>query len=85
VEGERHTPSFFCASTLAPHNTAAASYGLQAGVQEIGDAMFLMIDSARKYKAEPEQSQFLVSTGIPKLFQIRTQVEQKTSAITNLQ
>ncbi|MEN6620421.1 MAG: lipid-binding SYLF domain-containing protein [Smithella sp.] len=31
------------------YNIAAASYGLQAGVQEFGYAMFLMTDSARSY------------------------------------
>ncbi len=35
--------------TVAYYNIAAASYGLQAGVQEFGYAMFLMTDSARKY------------------------------------
>jgi lipid-binding SYLF domain-containing protein len=35
--------------TEAYYNIAAASYGLQAGVQEFGYAMFLMTDSARKY------------------------------------
>jgi lipid-binding SYLF domain-containing protein len=31
------------------YNISAASYGLQAGVQEFGYAMFLMTDEARKY------------------------------------
>jgi lipid-binding SYLF domain-containing protein len=31
------------------YNISAASYGLQAGVQEFGYAMFLMTDGARKY------------------------------------
>jgi lipid-binding SYLF domain-containing protein len=35
--------------TVAYYNTSAASYGLQAGVQEFGYAMFLMTDTARKY------------------------------------
>jgi lipid-binding SYLF domain-containing protein len=35
--------------TVAYYNIAAASWGLQAGVQEFGYAMFLMTDSARKY------------------------------------
>ncbi len=35
--------------TVAYYNISAASYGLQAGVQEFGYAMFLMTDSARKY------------------------------------
>jgi lipid-binding SYLF domain-containing protein len=35
--------------TVAYYNIAAASYGLQAGVQEFGYAMFLMTNSARKY------------------------------------
>jgi lipid-binding SYLF domain-containing protein len=35
--------------TVAYYNIAAASYGLQAGVQEFGYAMFLMTDSARQY------------------------------------
>ena len=34
---------------VAYYNIAAASYGLQAGVQEFGYAMFLMTDSARSY------------------------------------
>jgi len=33
--------------TVAYYNIAAASYGLQAGVQEFGYAMFLMTDTAR--------------------------------------
>jgi len=35
--------------TVAYYNIAAASWGLQAGVQEFSYAMFLMTDSARKY------------------------------------
>ena len=35
--------------TVAYYNISAASYGLQAGVQEFGYAMFLMTDAARKY------------------------------------
>jgi lipid-binding SYLF domain-containing protein len=35
--------------TAAYYNIAAASYGLQAGVQEFGYAMFLMTDDARAY------------------------------------
>jgi lipid-binding SYLF domain-containing protein len=35
--------------TVAYYNISAASYGLQAGVQEFGYAMFLMTDSARAY------------------------------------
>jgi len=35
--------------TVAYYNISAASYGLQAGVQEFGYAMFLMTDSAREY------------------------------------
>ena len=35
--------------TVAYYNISAASYGLQAGVQEFGYAMFLMTDSARDY------------------------------------
>jgi lipid-binding SYLF domain-containing protein len=34
---------------VAYYNIAAASYGLQAGVQEFGYAMFLMTDSVRSY------------------------------------
>ncbi len=34
---------------VAYYNIAAASYGLQVGVQEFGYAMFLMTDSARAY------------------------------------
>ena len=34
---------------VAHYNIAAASYGLQAGVQKFGYAMFLMTDSAREY------------------------------------
>jgi lipid-binding SYLF domain-containing protein len=33
----------------AYYNIAAASYGLQTGVQSFGYAMFLMTDSAREY------------------------------------
>jgi lipid-binding SYLF domain-containing protein len=35
--------------TVGYYNTAAASYGLQAGVQAFGYALFLMSDSAIKY------------------------------------
>jgi len=35
--------------TVGYYNTAAASYGLQAGVQKFGYAMFLMTDSALEY------------------------------------
>jgi lipid-binding SYLF domain-containing protein len=35
--------------TEAYYNISAASYGLQAGVQEFGYAMFLMTESARSY------------------------------------
>jgi lipid-binding SYLF domain-containing protein len=35
--------------TVAYYNITAGSYGLQAGVQEFGYAMFLMTDSARAY------------------------------------
>jgi lipid-binding SYLF domain-containing protein len=35
--------------TAGYYNIAAGSYGLQAGVQKFGYAMFLMTDSARKY------------------------------------
>lgn len=35
--------------TVGYYNTAAASYGLQAGVQVFGYALFLMSDSAIKY------------------------------------
>jgi len=35
--------------TTGYYNIAAASYGLQAGVQEFGYVMFLMTDSARSY------------------------------------
>jgi lipid-binding SYLF domain-containing protein len=35
--------------TVAYYNISAASYGLQAGIQEFGYAMFLMTDSARAY------------------------------------
>ena len=34
---------------VAYYNIAAVSYGLQAGAQEFGYAMFLMTDSARSY------------------------------------
>jgi lipid-binding SYLF domain-containing protein len=34
---------------VAYYNISAASYGLQAGIQEFGYAMFLMTDSARAY------------------------------------
>lgn len=35
--------------TVAYYNTTAASYGLQAGVQKFGYALFLMTESARAY------------------------------------
>lgn len=35
--------------TVAYYNTVAASYGLQAGAQEFGYALFFMSDSALKY------------------------------------
>jgi lipid-binding SYLF domain-containing protein len=35
--------------SVAYYNIAAASYGLQAGVQKFGYALFLMTDSARAY------------------------------------
>ena len=35
--------------TVGYYNTAAASYGLQAGVQAFGYALFFMSDSARDY------------------------------------
>jgi lipid-binding SYLF domain-containing protein len=35
--------------TVAYYNISAASYGLQAGVQEFGYVMFLMTDAARAY------------------------------------
>jgi lipid-binding SYLF domain-containing protein len=38
--------------TVGYYNTAAASYGLQAGVQSFGYAMFFMTDSALKYLKE---------------------------------
>ncbi len=38
---------FVNGKTVAYYNIAAASYGLQAGAQEFGYAMFLMTDSAR--------------------------------------
>ena len=40
---------FVDGKTVAYYNISAASYGLQAGVQEFGYAMFLMTDAARKY------------------------------------
>jgi lipid-binding SYLF domain-containing protein len=39
---------------VAYYNIAAASYGLQAGVQEFGYAMFLMTDAARAYLNKSE-------------------------------
>jgi len=36
-------------NTVAYYNISAASYGLQAGAQEFGYAMFLMTDTARAY------------------------------------
>jgi lipid-binding SYLF domain-containing protein len=38
--------------TAGYYNTAAASYGLQAGVQSFGYAMYLMTDAALKYLKE---------------------------------
>ena len=38
--------------TAGYYNTAAASYGLQAGVQSFGYAMFFMTDAALKYLKE---------------------------------
>jgi lipid-binding SYLF domain-containing protein len=35
--------------TIGYYNTAAASYGLQAGIQEFGYALFFMSDSALQY------------------------------------
>ena len=35
--------------TVGYYNSVAASYGLQAGIQEFGYAMFLMTDSAVRY------------------------------------
>jgi lipid-binding SYLF domain-containing protein len=35
--------------TVAYYNTIAASYGLQAGIQKYGYALFLMTDSAERY------------------------------------
>jgi len=40
---------FVDGKTVAYYNIAAASYGLQAGVQEFGYAMFLMTEAARAY------------------------------------
>ena len=40
---------FVDGKTVAFYNISAASYGLQAGVQEFGYAMFLMTDAAREY------------------------------------
>lgn len=40
---------FVNGKTEAYYNISAASYGLQAGVQEFGYAMFLMTESARSY------------------------------------
>jgi len=40
--------------TVAYYNISAASYGLQAGVQEFGYAMFLMTDAARTYMDKSE-------------------------------
>jgi len=40
---------FVDGKTVGYYNIAAASYGLQAGVQEFGYAMFLMTDAARAY------------------------------------
>lgn len=40
---------FVNGKAVAHYNISAASYGLQAGVQEFGYAMFLMTESARSY------------------------------------
>jgi len=40
---------FVDGKTVAYYNIAAASWGLQAGVQEFGYAMFLMTEAARAY------------------------------------
>ena len=40
--------------TVAYYNTTAASYGLQAGAQSFGYALFFMTDEALKYLAESE-------------------------------
>jgi lipid-binding SYLF domain-containing protein len=40
--------------TVGYYNTAAASYGLQAGVQTFGYALFFMTDSALQYLAKSE-------------------------------
>ena len=40
---------FVDGKAVAYYNIAAASWGLQAGAQEFGYAMFLMTDAARKY------------------------------------
>jgi lipid-binding SYLF domain-containing protein len=40
--------------TVGYYNTVAASYGLQAGAQEFGYALFFMNDSALKYLAESD-------------------------------
>ena len=40
--------------TVAYYNTFAASYGLQAGAQEFGYALFFMTDSALKYLRESD-------------------------------
>jgi len=40
---------FVNGNTVAYYNVVAASYGLQAGIQKFGYALFLMTDSARAY------------------------------------
>jgi len=45
---------FVDGKTVGYYNIAAASYGLQAGVQEFGYAMLLMTDSARAYMDKSE-------------------------------
>lgn len=45
---------FVDGKTVAYYNISAASYGLQAGVQEFGYAMFLMTDAARTYMEKSE-------------------------------
>ena len=44
--------------TIAYYNTAAASYGLQAGVQTFGYAMFMMNDGALNYLKESDGWEF---------------------------
>ena len=45
---------FVDGKTVAYYNISAASYGLQAGVQEFGYAMLLMTDAARAYLDKSE-------------------------------